>query len=176
MKALINCVGVVPIGSVLDVSENEWEKTFNVSFMSAVRLIKAFVPFMKKEGGSVVLINGVFAIQPDPHFVVSAAMTGALRNFAKAISKDLVQYGIRVNSILPGATKTKLWDSIAIRLGEKLHISAEKLSTNVAESNPQKRLAHPSEIAHAVKFLCSDEASYINGTSMTLDGGASLAM
>ncbi|MCX7121991.1 MAG: SDR family oxidoreductase [Gammaproteobacteria bacterium] len=176
VKSLVNCVGVVPVGGVMEIEERQWHDTFQIAFMSAVNLIKYFSPMMQEKGGSVVIINGVFAIQPDANFVASAAVTGALRNFAKAISKDLIRYRIRVNSLLPGGTQTPLWDDIAIDLGKKLNISAEHLSQSAAASNPLKRLAEPNDIAQAVNFLCSDEASYINGAFLTIDGGASLAM
>ena len=176
IAALVNCVGIVPVGGVLEIEEQQWLQTFHISLMSAVSLVKNFSPMMQKKGGSIVIINGAFAIQPDANFVVSAAVTGALRNFAKAISKDLIRYRIRVNSVLPGGTQTPLWNEITADLSKKLNIPAEEISHGVASQNPLHRLATPKDIAHAVNFLCSEDASYINGAFLTIDGGASFAM
>jgi NAD(P)-dependent dehydrogenase (short-subunit alcohol dehydrogenase family) len=172
VSCVVNSVGIVPVGGIMDISEEEWHQTLQVSFMSAVRLVKAFSPLMQEHGGSIVLINGVFAIQPDPNFVVSSAITGALRNFAKAVSKDLSKYKIRVNCILPGATKTDLWNGIS----QSLNTDLTELTQAISESNPLKRIANPEDISKAVSYLCSDSASYINGASLVIDGGSSMAM
>lgn|SRR3990167_6466957 len=174
--ALIHCVGVAPVGGVLEIEDKKWHDTIQTSFMSAVYLVKYFSPMMQKMGGSIVIINGIFAIQPDANFVVSASITGALRNFAKAISKELISSRIRVNSILPGGTKTPLWNEIANTLGQRFNTSASKITQGAATSNPSKRLADPKDIAAAVRFLCSDDATYINGAFINIDGGASDAM
>jgi NAD(P)-dependent dehydrogenase (short-subunit alcohol dehydrogenase family) len=172
VKVLINSVGIVPVGSLLDVKESAWQEAFQVSFMGCVNFIRNFSPLMKIHGGSIVIINGVLAIQPDPSLVVSAAVTGALRNFAKAISKDLIQYGIRVNSILPGATQTPLLENIASQLSLINKSTSKKIISNIVASNPLGRLATPKDIAHTTNFLCSKFASYINGAFIAVDGGA----
>ena len=176
IRALVNSVGVVPVGSLLDVDDKQWGDTFQIGFMSAVHLIKNFTPLMQKDGGSIVIVNGVLAIQPEANFIISSSVTGALRNFAKAISKDLSRYRIRVNTILPGGTLTSLWHEITYELGKKLNLTADELSQNIASNNPLRRLAEPSDIAHAANFLCSEAAAYINGAFLTIDGGGSLAM
>ncbi len=172
VAALVNCIGVVPIGTITEVKEEDWEMTFQVSFMSAVRFIKALAPLMYHKGGSIVLVNGVLALQPDPNLIISSSITGALRNLAKGLSKDLIQYGVRVNSVYPGATKTKLWRLIAEDFGKKLKMGAEQFTANVALSNPMKDLANPDDIANMVHYFCSAEARYINGSTVVIDGGA----
>jgi len=171
IKILVNSMGMVPVGMLHEVSEIDWENAIQVSLMSAIRLVKYFSPLMC-EKGSIVLVNGVLAIQSDAKFVISSTITGALRNFAKAISKDLSRRNIRVNSVLPGATKTNLWEEITKTLGKEFNVSSEDLSNNIAKENPLLRIALPEDIANAVVFLTQDSSSYINGTMLTVDGGA----
>ena len=174
VKALVNSVGIVPVGGISVIDESTWENSIQVSLMSAVRLVKYFNPLMC-DGGSIVLVNGVLALEPDAGFVVSSTITGALRNFAKAISKEFAKRDIRVNSVLPGATKTSLWDNISSVLGERNALTSEDITKAVSASNPMNRIAEPQDIANVVMFLTTDKAKYVNGAMITVDGGASVS-
>ena len=171
-SVLVNSTGIVPVGGVLTIEDEQWDDAIQVGLMSAVRLVKQLAPCMASQGGSIVLVNGAFAVQPHPDFVVSAVITGALRTFAKAISTDLAKNNIRVNSVLPGATQTALWDGISEATG----VSVGDLLQEAATSNPLKRVATVNDIAHAVTYLCSPNASYINAASIIIDGGSTMSM
>lgn len=172
IDVLINAVGIVPIGNLLEVNEQQWHEALATSLMSAVRLVTTFLPtLIKQNSGNVVLINGKLAQQPDANFVISSTITGAIRNFAKAISQQLATHNIRVNTINPGATATPLWDSVRSQLANKLDCSVDTLQQQIADNNPLGRIATVADIANAVSFLCSSAAEYINGTSITIDGG-----
>lgn len=176
VDVLINTVGQVPIGHIETVTEEDWYTAFQVSLMSAVRLVKYFLPsLIKQKNGSIILINGILSVQPDSNFIISSTITGAIRNLIKALSHDLAHHNIRVNGINPGVTKTPLWDKITHTLGSKAQISAEMITDKVSASNPLKRIAKPTDIANVVKFLCDDASEYINGTIINIDGGQTLA-
>lgn len=171
VKALVSSAGVVPVGALKQVDEADWLKAFQISLMGAVRLVKHFSPLMPSES-SIVLVNGVLAIQPNPDLIISSAIAGALKNFAKAVSKDLITKSIRVNSVYPSATATPLLERIAATFGGE-EVSSQQVTENIAGDNPMKRIAQPSDVADAVSFLVSNEAQYINGASINIDGGVS---
>ena len=99
-----------------------------------------------------------------------------VRHFAKAISKDLIEKNIRVNSLLPGATETKLLDDVVKQLSAAVSVSEQELFNDKTENHPLKRIAKPSDIANVANYLCSEEAGFINGASIVVDGGGSVAM
>lgn len=171
VKALLSSVGVVPVGALQQVHEADWLKAFQISLMGAVRLVKHFSPLMSGES-SIVLVNGVLATQPNPDLVISSVIAGALKNFSKAMSKDLIIKGIRINSVYPSATATPLLEKIAETFGGE-DVSSQHVMENIAADNPMKRIAQPSDIANAVNFLISSESRYINGASINIDGGVS---
>ncbi|MDF2690772.1 MAG: AerF [Gammaproteobacteria bacterium] len=176
IDVLINTVGIVPIGSIREVDEAAWSNGIQTSLMSAVRLVKYFSEALIKQGnGSIILINGVLSVQPEPGFIISSVVTGAIRNLIKALSRDFAQFNIRVNGINPGATHTPLWSKITQELGQKNQIKAQAITDNVISINPLKKMAEPDDIANAVSFLCSEQAQYINGVTINIDGGQTTA-
>jgi len=99
-------------------------------------------------------------------------LAGAVNNFAKAISKDLGKNGVRINVLNPGATDTPLWGRLYKQFGlEGTKIKNEFLA-QIAQGIPLNRLATPIDIASIISFLCSTSAQYLNGTFLTIDGGA----
>ncbi len=176
IDAIVNAVGVVPIGSILEVTEKNWESAIQTSLMSAVRLTKNFAPLMiNNKTGKIILINGVLSRQPEPSLIISSTVTGAINNFAKALSRDIGKHNIRVNTLNPGATETPLWDEVVNQLATNYKIDKEQVTEQAKSQVPLGRIANVNDIANAVNFLCSDSSQFINGAFITIDGGASVA-
>jgi NAD(P)-dependent dehydrogenase (short-subunit alcohol dehydrogenase family) len=176
VEVMVNAVGVVPIGSIQDVSEDHWENAIQTSLMSAIRLIKNFSPLMmKNKSGKIVLINGVLSRQPDPNLIISSTITGAINNFAKALSRDIGRHNIRVNTINPGATATPLWEGLVKDLACSYQVTEETITSQAKAQTPLGRIANVRDIANAVGFLCGENSEFINGAFITIDGGASVA-
>jgi NAD(P)-dependent dehydrogenase (short-subunit alcohol dehydrogenase family) len=174
IDAIVNAVGVVPIGSILEVTEENWENAIQTSLMSAVRLVKSFAPLMiENKAGKIILINGVLSRQPEPSLIISSTVTGAINNFAKALSRDMGKHNIRVNTLNPGATETPLWERVVNQLAATYQIDKEKITEQAKSQVPLGRIAKVDDIA--VSFLCSDSSQFINGAFITIDGGASVA-
>jgi NAD(P)-dependent dehydrogenase (short-subunit alcohol dehydrogenase family) len=176
IDVLINAVGMVPVGNILEVSEDNWEDAIQTSLMSAVRLIKNFSPLMiKNNSGKIVLINGILSRQPEPGLIISSTITGAINNFAKALSRDMGRCNIRVNTINPGATATPLWDGVVKDLAKAYKLEEKDITDQAKAQSPLGRIATIEDIANAVNFLCDDSSQFINGAFITIDGGASVA-
>jgi 3-oxoacyl-[acyl-carrier protein] reductase len=176
IDVLVNSVGIVPIGNIQNVTEEHWENAIQTSLMSAIRLVKNFSPLMvRNRTGKIVLINGVLSRQPEPNLIISSTITGAINNFAKALSRDMGQHNIRVNTINPGATTTPLWDSVIKDLANTYQVAEETIAEQAKAQVPLGRIANVKDIANAVSFLCHENSHFINGAFITIDGGASIA-
>lgn len=130
----------------------------------------------KNRFGRIVFVNGAFCKDPDPWFPINSAVNCALQGFAKAISKDLGRSGIRVNVVNPGVVSSPLWDDTANDLANATGATLRALNEGIINRIPLGRFADPSDVANAVVFLSSNEASYLNGASITVDGGATSAI
>ncbi len=100
-----------------------------------------------------------------------ALAEAGVANWAKTLSRELGQWGITVNNVLTGFTKTERLDYLFKNRAEKAGVSKEEILKNIENSIPVKRLGEPAEIAAAVCFLCSDAAGFINGINLPIDGG-----
>lgn len=134
-------------------------------------LVRSFLPFMKKNGfGRVINIIDTIYHTPYPGLGLSS-VRAAEASWSKALSFEVAEYGITVNNILPGPTDTDGLRKIMNILSDKEGVSYDTFRKRVMESVPLGRFAQPMEIAHAAIYLASDEASFITGTSLTIDGG-----
>jgi len=102
---------------------------------------------------------------------VSNTIRGAVASWAKTLSYEVASYGITVNNILPGFTNTERLKSLIKDIAEKHNRSVNEVAKEMESSVPSNRFAEPSETAAAVTFLASDQASYINGINLPVDGG-----
>jgi 3-oxoacyl-[acyl-carrier protein] reductase len=92
-------------------------------------------------------------------------------NWAKTLSVELAPFGITVNNVLPGATLTARLESLIIKTAENKSLSVEQVAEEMQKEIPAGRFAQPEEIAYGVVFLASQQAAYINGTNLVIDGG-----
>jgi 3-oxoacyl-[acyl-carrier protein] reductase len=135
------------------------------------------LPDMKKEGwGRIINIISTSVRQPLDGLGVSNTIRGATASWAKTLSNEVAAYGITVNSILPGATKTGRLTGILQKKAADNNISVEEASVLMAQEIPMKRLAEPQDIAASAVFLSSDFASYITGITLLIDGGRTKAL
>ncbi len=158
--------GILGLGSVTNLSEEVWKNTMEVNLSSLFYLSKYAIPELQKNAGASILINAsIAAFKSFPnHPAYCASKAGAL-----ALMRQMaVEYApkIRVNAICPGPVDTPLlWDSA------KAFENPEKAVENAANTTLLKRLGQPKDIAHLALFLTSNDASWITGTAMTIDGG-----
>jgi NAD(P)-dependent dehydrogenase (short-subunit alcohol dehydrogenase family) len=141
--------------------------------ISAVRMSRALVPFMRKRGGGVIVNNAsICAIQPLDHEPIYNVTKAAMVMFSKCLANELIRDNIRVNCVNPGLIHTPAWMAGAESLGKRDGITAEEyLDRIAAQYTPICRFATPEELANFFVFLCSDRTSYCVGSTYYVDGG-----
>jgi 3-oxoacyl-[acyl-carrier protein] reductase len=170
VDCLVNNVGWAEMHRFDELTEELWEKSWQLNLMSAVRATQAVLPGMRERGaGAIVNVSSTAAKRPStgmPEYsVTKAAMLSLSRLVADLYAKD----GIRCNAITPGPTATDAWlgeGGLADQQGARNEILAK-----AAAGRPIGRLAEPDEIAAVIVFLCSDRASYVTGAAWSADGG-----
>jgi NAD(P)-dependent dehydrogenase (short-subunit alcohol dehydrogenase family) len=170
VDCLVNNVGWAEIHSFEELSEEIWERSWQLNVMSAVRAIQAVLPGMRERGeGAIVNVSSTAGKRPSggmPEYsVTKAAMLSLSRLVADLYARD----GIRSNAVTPGPTETDAWlrpGGLADQQGERAEIFSK-----VGAGRPLGRLARPTEIAAVVVFLCSGRASYVTGAAWSADGG-----
>jgi 3-oxoacyl-[acyl-carrier protein] reductase len=169
---LINNIGGPEPSAAATTTEAQWVRGFEQIFLSASLLSQALIPAMKSNRwGRIITVTSLSVLEPIDHLVVSTAMRSAVTTFMKTLSKELAGHQITVNTVLPGVIMTdrivKLREAKAAREGTKLDTELKK----TADAIPMQRLGRPEELASLVTFLASEQASYITGVNIPVDGG-----
>ena len=162
-----------PIGGPAHTAEvDEYLSAFNQHVLSAQIINQLVLPIMKrKHFGRIINIISTSVKQPIEGLGVSNTIRGAMANWSKTLSVELGQFGITVNNILPGATKTERLIQLIQNKASKNSQSTELVADTMKKSIPVGRFADPDEVAYIVVFLCSGFANYINGINIPVDGG-----
>ena len=169
---LVNNTGGPPGGPIENADVQEFIDAFEMHLLCNHVLAQAVIPKMKQEGfGRIINVISTSVKQPLTGLGVSNTIRGAVANWSKTMANELGQYNITVNNVLPGATHTGRLDGLAQKKAEKTGKSPEQVLEDMANAVPMKRVAQPEEVAKAICFLASDEASYINGINVPVDGG-----
>jgi NAD(P)-dependent dehydrogenase (short-subunit alcohol dehydrogenase family) len=174
---LVNNVGAVRprVDGFLGVTDEDWEWTFTVNFMAAVRATRAALPHLLATGaGRIVTVSSVNARLPDPLVIDYGAAKAALTNFCKALSKEVGPRGVRVNTIGPGPVETALWqgaDGVAATVGQSRGVDPREVARGAANQSVTGRFTRPSEVADLVLYLAGPRAANITGADFVIDGG-----
>ncbi len=138
-----------------------------------LNLTRAVLPGMKARGwGRIVNITSIAVKQPVDGLILSNSVRAAVTGFAKTLANEVAPFGVTVNNVLPGYTRTERLEELAARISESKGVTVEGAFTAWASSTPMGRIGEPREFAAVVAFLCSERASYVTGVSVQVDGGA----
>lgn len=169
---LVNNSGGPPPGNVLDATPAAFLAALQAHLFACHTLAQVVVPGMRAAGwGRIVNIISTSVREPIPGIGVSNATRGAVASWAKTLAGELAPYGITVNNVLPGATRTPRIEQIVAARADKTGKSIDEVQQAMQAEVPMRRFAEPAEIAAAVAFLASPAASYITGVSLPVDGG-----
>ena len=157
-----------------DLSDEDWLKTFESTFLSAVRVTRKVLPFMKKnKWGRIINISSVSAKQPIDNLMLSNGVRMSIHGWAKTLSNQVASDNILINNVCPGFTHTERVDGLIKTQVENSNSSREDIIKSIASDIPAKRVGQAEELAALVAFLSSEKASYITGQSIAVDGGIS---
>lgn len=167
---LCNVAGISKVASIEATDEKLLLDTLGVNFLASYRLCKLVVPIMKEQKKGVVInVASELALVAQPDFTAYCASKGAVVSFSRSLALEVALDGIRVNILCPGPVETPMLNA------EFEHFSDPKASRNEAVSTiPLGRLGTPDEIAKVALFLSTDDASFIQGASIMVDGGKTL--
>lgn len=169
---LVNNTGGPKGGLIINAETAEFLDAFNQHLICNHILVQALYKGMVETGyGRIINVISTSVKQPLPNLGVSNTIRGAVANWSKTLASELGQYGITVNNVLPGATNTGRLQSIAENKAQKTGESTSDIFDEMAKESPMQRIAEPIEVANAIVFLASPEASYINGINVPVDGG-----
>ena len=169
---LINNTGGPAGGPVFNAKLEEFERAFTMHLKCNHVLVQSLVPFMKEEAyGRIINVISTSVKQPLDGLGVSNTIRGAVANWSKTMANELGQFGITVNNVLPGATETERLNEIIQNKANKTGKTSEEVSETMKNAAPAKRFAKPEETAAAIVFLSSEQASFINGINLPVDGG-----
>ncbi|HMP79825.1 MAG TPA: SDR family oxidoreductase [Pirellulaceae bacterium] len=169
---LVNNAGGPAPGPVRNASIAELRGAFDAHLIVNQILVEHLSPGMIERGyGRIINVISTSVKQPIPGLGVSNTIRGAVANWAKTLAGELAPYGVTVNNVLPGATRTARLEAIIETSAAKHGVSADEAEQRMLESIPAKRFAEPHEVGAAIAFLASPAAAYITGINLPVDGG-----
>ncbi|HXR12861.1 MAG TPA: SDR family oxidoreductase [Gaiellaceae bacterium] len=170
LDVLVNNVGGTDIRKLEDLTDADWQVSFELNLMSAIRATRAALPAMRERGeGSIVNVSSTAAKRPSTGMPDYSVMKAAMLSFSRLVADLYAKDGIRCNAVTPGPTATGAWlrdGGLADQQGNRDEVLAK-----VGAGRPLGRLAEPEEIAAVIAFLCSPRASYVTGAAWSADGG-----
>ena len=169
---LFNCAGFVHHGTVLDVTDDDWDFGFALNVQSMARTMKAVLPGMiARGGGSIInMSSACSSIIGAPNRFIYGATKAAVIGMTKSVAVDFVKDGIRCNCICPGTVESPSWHDRVKALGEQVGSYEEALKQFVSRQ-PMGRVASADEIAALVVYLASDDSGFTTGHPHIIDGG-----
>lgn len=174
---LVNNTGGPRGGLLYEAAPHEFIEAFTQHLVSSQILVQALLTGMKSElFGRIINIVSTSVKQPIPGLGVSNTVRGAVALWAKTLARELAPFGITVNNILPGATETARLASIVEAEANRSNEPIEAVVEQMKSSIPLGRFAKPEEIAYAAGFLASDQAAYITGINLPVDGGRTMSL
>jgi 3-oxoacyl-[acyl-carrier protein] reductase len=177
LDILVVNAGGPPPGSGLVLTDAQWEQAFQQNLMSAVRLIRGAVPAMKeRKWGRIITVISSGVKVPLPNLVLSNVFRSGVVALTKTLSLELAPHGILVNNLAPGRIRTDRARAVDTAVARDTHRSVEEVERESTAAIPLNRYGDPREFATMAVFLASEAASYITGTTICIDGGATRAM
>lgn len=172
LDVLIANAGVVRVGRIEDFSDTDYDLLIDVNLKGTYYCCKYAVPHFKKQrSGAIITLASVAAhIGQVNHANYCSTKAGVL-GFTRALALDLAPYGVRVNSVSPGATDTPMLVSDVTKQARERGVSFEVVKKEFEQEGIMGRWATPDEVANGILFLASDESSYMTGSDLRIDGG-----
>jgi 3-oxoacyl-[acyl-carrier protein] reductase len=161
LEILVNNAGLTRDGLLARMSDDDWRTVIDTNLSSVFYTCRAVCrPMMKRRAGAIVNVSSIVGVHGNWGQTNYAASKAGIIGFTKSLARELGSRGVRANVVAPGYVKTQLTD-----------VLPEEATAAMLENTPLGRLGEPEDVAGAVRFLCSDEASFITGDVILVDGG-----
>ena len=161
-------------GGFFDLTSDDWDAAYRSVLRYVIELYRSVLPAMQeRKWGRVINIASLAVKEPSANLVLSGVFRSGVVNLAKGLSKDLVNHGVTINTVLPGSVRTDRALQLMSVRSEREGITLQQVEEAMAKELPQRRLMDPAEIGGLVAFLASDQAASITGTTIPCDGGIS---
>ena len=173
VDVLINNVGaILKLANFHELSDQDWEDSFQINLMSAVRLSRHCIPALKQSSfGRIINISSIAAASPKGFFPHYSAMKAGLSNLTVSLAQTLASDRILVNSISPGPVWSKSWEDEALNSGSDFEQTKKEIMEQTRKTVPLNRMGIPEDLTGLALFLASDSSSWITATNFTIDGG-----
>jgi NAD(P)-dependent dehydrogenase (short-subunit alcohol dehydrogenase family) len=168
IDGLVNNAGGTDIRKLAELTDDDWQRSFELNLMTAVRTTRASLPHMRA-GSAIVNVSSTAGKRPSGGMPDYSVLKAALLSYSRLVADLYASQGIRCNAVTPGPTATDAWlaeDGLAAQQGDRDAVLAK-----VAAGRPLGRLAEPGEIADVIVFLLSARAAYVTGAAWSVDGG-----
>jgi NAD(P)-dependent dehydrogenase (short-subunit alcohol dehydrogenase family) len=168
IDGLVNNAGGTDIRKLAELTDDDWQRSFELNLMTAVRTTRASLPHMRA-GSAIVNVSSTAGKRPSGGMPDYSVLKAALLSYSRLVADLYASQGIRCNAVTPGPTATDAWlaeDGLAAQQGDRDEVLAK-----VAAGRPLGRLAEPGEIADVIVFLLSARAAYVTGAAWSVDGG-----
>ena len=166
--------GIGGTGDAADTTDADYLRTIDINLHGPFYGMRAAIPAMEASGEPCAIVNigSMIALRPASFVAAYSASKTGLRGLTQSVALDLAERGlpIRVNMVHPGAIRTPMYNRYKFSGAD----TPENIETNFAATHPMNRIGEPEEVARAVVFLASDEASFTTGCDLTVDGGGSI--
>jgi NAD(P)-dependent dehydrogenase (short-subunit alcohol dehydrogenase family) len=172
LDILYNNAGLARGGTITEISEDDWDLVIDVDLKSVYLGCKHAIPEMRKTGGgSIISTASIAGLRGSPRLNAYSAAKAGVVNLTRSIAGEAGAFGIRVNCICPGIIVTPIWRQVGVMLDEQQEALLQAMSRRVL----LQRVGMPEDVARGALFLASDDASYITGHALVIDGGLTAA-
>jgi 3-oxoacyl-[acyl-carrier protein] reductase len=169
---LVTNAGGPPSGPFETLGWDAWERAVQLTLRSAIELTRLVLPGMKeRRWGRIINVTSITVKQPVDGLMLSNSIRAAVTGFARTLATEVAPFGVTVNNILPGYTRTERVEQLNRATAQREGISVDEVQRRIESQIPMRRLGEPREFAALAAFLASERASYITGQSMAVDGG-----
>ena len=166
---LVNNAGIAHVGNALTTTPEEFERVQRVNVIGPANCLRAALKFMVADGGGCILnLASTVSVMAIPDRFAYATSKGAVLAMTYSVAKDFLEHGIRCNALLPGRVHTPFVDGF---IAKNYPGRGAEMFEILSKTQPIGRMGRPEEIAAAALFLCSDEASFVTGVGLPVDGG-----
>jgi NAD(P)-dependent dehydrogenase (short-subunit alcohol dehydrogenase family) len=167
LDILVNCAGIIYRNRTVEqTTEDEWNATFNVNVKGTFLMCKYAMPALRERKGCIVNLSSYVGLVGFRGASAYAASKAAIINLTRSMALDHAREGVRVNAVCPGSVDTEMIHAAWEKFGD-----VEQARRLWSEKHPVGRIAQPEEVARTILFLASDDASFITGTALAVDGG-----